>query len=123
MQPGLGLAAQLGATLDIRGGSSVLDTALEVAAECNATHIVLGRAGSSWWRRLTGRTLATGLLLRVPDVVVHIIPGSDQPRRKPVHRKQGSPWWIWPGAAAIVAGITAIGVMFGSVAPATIPAR
>ena len=119
MQPALALAAQLGATLETRGGGSIVDTALTVAEERNATHIVLGRAGSSPWRRLTGWTLARALMTRSPDLVIHIIPGASGARPRIPRPPQNEPRWTWPAAAALTAAITVAGISFGSVIPAS----
>ncbi len=108
MQPALSLAAQLGATLDTRGGSLV-DTVLAAARERNATHIVLGRASAAWWRRLTGLTLANRLLQRAPDVAIHVIPGPATRPPRAVRPKRREPWWSWPGALLLVAAITTAG--------------
>ena len=108
MQPPLSLAAQLGATLDTRGGN-VIETVLGAARECNATHIVLGRARAPWWRRPMGRTLANSLLQRAPDVVIHIVPDPATARPGRTSPRRPEAWWNWLAAALLVAIITAGG--------------
>ena len=112
MQPALGLAAQLGATLDTRSGANVVGSVLTVARDRNATHIVMGRASASWWRRLTGRTLADSLMRRAPDVAIHIVPGSAKRAcgSPPACRwnpggpgSAPAPWWLllrWQGRSS-----------------------
>ena len=105
----LGLASQLGAELDVRAGSDLVSVTLEAASRHNITHIVMGRGQPGLVRRLMGRTLASQLLRRAPDLALHVVPVADAPVRRPPIEQP--PWFAWAAAALLVATITAAGLL------------
>ncbi len=115
----LALAAQLGADIEARpaGENDLLGVLLEVAQARNATHLVLGRAPSTFWRRLSGRTLSTQLMRSAPDVVLHVVPLPGAPKRARKRRSMEISWPAWAAAAALVAGATAGGLALGRFLP------
>jgi len=115
-RPALALAAQLGADVQTRVGSDLVGTAVDLARDSNVTHLVMGRAPAPLWRRLTGRILSYQLLRRAPDFVLHVIPLPGvkvSKRRRP--RDEG--WTVWTSAAALVAAVTAFGLLLREVVP------
>jgi two-component system, OmpR family, sensor histidine kinase KdpD len=111
------LASQLGATVDMRVGADLVGTALDVAQQTHATHLVLGRGRAPLWRRLTGQTLSATLMRQAQDLTLHVIPRAG-PRVKRVIRVPGvEPWWAWPLAAAGLGGITFAGVLAHGAVP------
>ena len=112
-RPALELAAQLGADVATRVGSDMVREAVAFARDSNVTHLVVGRATSSLWRRLTGRVLAVHLLRRAPQFVLHVIPlpGTGSPRRA----RAPAGWAAWAAAAALVVGVTLFGLLLGDV--------
>ena len=115
-RPALELAAQLGADIQTRVGSDLVGTTVDMARETNVTHLVMGRAPAPLWRRLTGRILSYQLLRRAPDFVLHVVPlpGVKPSRRRP---HQGEGWAVWAIAAALVAGVTGLGLLFRDAVP------
>ena len=112
----LELAAQLGAEIDVRAGSDLIAVTIEAAARHNVTHIVMGRARPRLWRRLLGRTLATQLMRRTPDLALHIVPVADSlPRPPPLPLP---PWYAWAGSVVLVGAITGASLLLGDTAPA-----
>ncbi len=113
----LNLAAQLGAEVEVRSGTDLVATAVEIASSRNVTQLVLGRARAPLWRRIIGRTLATNFLRRAPEFALHIVPGDL--RRSPRRHRRLPPWWGWGGAILLVAAITVFGqVLDGAAADA-----
>ena len=115
-RPALALAAQLGADVQTRVGSDLVGTAVDLARDSNVTHLVMGRAPAPLWRRLTGRILSYQLLRRAPDFILHVIPlpGTKVPKRR---RPRDEGWTVWTGAAALVAAVTAFGLLLRNVVP------
>jgi len=115
-RPALALAAQLGADVQTRVGSDLVGTAVDLARDSNVTHLVMGRAPAPLWRRLTGRILSYQLLRRAPDFILHVIPlpGTKVPKRR---RPRDEGWTVWTGAAALVAAVTAFGLLLRDVVP------
>jgi two-component system sensor histidine kinase KdpD len=111
----LELAGQLGAEVDVRAGPDLVAVVLEAAARHNATHIVIGRARPKLWRRVLGRTLASQLLKRAPDLALHVVPLSDAKARPPAIELP--PWWSWVAATLLVAAITGAAVPMPDVVP------
>lgn len=111
----LALAAQLGADIQTRVGSDLVRTTVDFARETNVTHLVMGRAATPLWRRLTGRVLSVQLLRQAPDFVLHIIPlpGLVVPRR----RRVPAAWAAWVAAGGLVLGVTAFGLVVRDVVP------
>ena len=111
------LAEQLGAEIDTRVGEDLIGTVLDAARVRNATHIVLGRGNQPRWRRMLRGSLVVALLRRAPDVAVHVVP--NQVSRRPVVMSAATlePWWVWPGAAALLGGVTAAGVLLRAFVP------
>jgi len=115
-RPALALAAQLGADVQTRVGSDLVGTAVDLARDSNVTHLVMGRTPAPLWRRLTGRILSYQLLRRAPDFVLHVIPlpGTKVPKRR---RPRDEGWTVWASAAALVAAVTAFGLLLREVVP------
>ncbi len=111
----LALAAQLGADIQTRVGSDLVRTTVEFARSANVTHLVIGRAAPSLWRRLTGRILSVQMLRHAPDFVLHVIPlpGVAVPRR----RAEPAGWVAWASAAALVVGVSGFGMAARDVVP------
>jgi two-component system sensor histidine kinase KdpD len=116
----LALAAQLGAEIETRpaGEGDLLGVLLEVAQSRNATHLVLGRAPSTFWRRMFGRTLGAQLLRDAPDVVLHVVPLAGIPKRTRARRAGGIVWRPWVAAPVLVAATTAGALALGNILPA-----
>ena len=114
----LSLAEQLGATIETRVGDDLIATVLEAARTRNATHIVLGRANLPRWRRMLRGSLVAALLRRAPDVAIHVVPLQAARSQPILPRAAGEPWWVWPAAAGLVAGVTAVGVLLRAFIPA-----
>jgi two-component system sensor histidine kinase KdpD len=68
----LTLTQQMGGTPMTFKGSDVVSAVAAFANEYGITHIVLGRTGRAWYRRLLGQSVLDGLLHAVPhaDVIV-----------------------------------------------------
>ncbi len=115
-RPALALAAQLGAEVQTRVSSDLVGATVELARASNVTHLVVGRAPAPLWRRLSGRILSYQLLLRAPDFVLHVVPlpGVRVAKRR-LGRDEG--WVVWTGAAGLVAGVTAFGLMLRDTVP------
>jgi len=115
-RPALALAAQLGADVQTRVGPDLVGTAVDLARDSNVTHLVMSRAPAPIWRRLTGRILSYQLLRRAPDFVLHVIPlpGAKVPKRR---RPRDEGWTVWAGAAALIAAVTAFGLLLRDVVP------
>jgi two-component system sensor histidine kinase KdpD len=111
----LALAEQLGAEIDTRVGEDLLSTVVEAARVSNATHIVLGRANQSRWRRMIRGSLVSALVRRVPDVTVHVVPM--QGKRLAPPPPPGERWWVWPSVAAVLGGVTGAGVLLRAFIP------
>jgi two-component system sensor histidine kinase KdpD len=111
--PALDMAASLGATVDIRATSDVVQTVLDLARERNVSHIVIGRGVPGMLRRLTGRTLAGTLVRRGPDYTLHVVPvgGPGPPATRLPVVPQG--WLPWIASPLMVASVVAAG-KFGS---------
>jgi two-component system, OmpR family, sensor histidine kinase KdpD len=109
-RPAMALAAQLGAEAEVQVGADMVRTALDVAQQRHATHIVLGRGKASLWRRLAGRTLSAQILRQAQDLTVLVIPLTVPPARRPLRVRKAEPWWAWPAAAAMVAAVTGFGL-------------
>ena len=114
-RPALELAAQLGADVATRVGSDMVRETVDFARDSNVTHLVVGRAASPLWRRVTGRILSVQLLRRAPQFVLHIIPlpGAKHTRRRDVPVE----WLGWAAAAALVIGVTAFGLLLQGAVP------
>ncbi len=111
----LELAAQLGAEIDVRAGPDLVAVVLDAATRHNATHLVLGRATPRLWRRILGRTLATHLLRRAPELALHVVPvAGAAPRPAPTEHP---PWFAWAGAVGLVAALTGGAFALGSAVP------
>ncbi len=109
-RPAMELAAQLGADVQIRVSSDIVGATVELARVTNVTHLVMGRAPPPLWRRLTGRILSYQLLRHAPDFVLHVVPLPEvKVRKRGRHREEG--WAVWAAAAALVAGVTGMGLL------------
>jgi len=113
-RPAMELAAQLGADVQTRVSSDIVGATVELARATNVTHLVMGRAPPPLWRRLTGRILSYQLLRHAPDFVLHVIPlPGVKVRKRGRHREEG--WAVWAVAAALVAGVTGMGLLLRDV--------
>ena len=117
VRPAIMLAAQLGATADMRVGADLTGTALDVAQQIHATHMVVGRGRASFWRRLTGRTLSGTLLRQAHDLTLHVIPWAGRTPPRILRARGPEPWWAWPLSAAGIALTTAIGYEADTMVP------
>src|SRR5579859_4158533 len=77
VQRALQLARELGAEVITREATDVGDAIVEVAAQVDATQIVLGASTRSWLRELLRGSTTQEVLRRTQDVDVHIIPRAD----------------------------------------------
>ncbi|MBV9735783.1 MAG: sensor histidine kinase KdpD [Acidisphaera sp.] len=112
-RPALEIAAQLGADVQMRAGADLVRTTLELAAASNATHIVIGRARSSLWRRLLGRTFAATLLRQGSDFALHVIPlAGPAGARRAARRRIPRDWLPWMAATLLVAAVIGAGELF-----------
>ena len=116
-RPSLAIAQGLGAEVETRSGADLAGVALEAARGMNATHIVIGRARSSWWQRLLGRSLSLELLRRAPDHALHVVPSSAVARPRMVVAPAPREWLGWVVATALVAGVTGAGLALGEAMP------
>jgi two-component system sensor histidine kinase KdpD len=109
----LEMAAQLGATVEIRAGGSLVAATLELARAKNATHLVIGRGKPPLLRRLTGRTLASRLVRDGQEFSLHIVPVGSAPRS--LRRKRLPRSWLpWAVSSALVGCVLGGGEMFHS---------
>ncbi len=110
-RPALTLAAQLGAEIEIRAGSDLVRTTIVFSRAANVTHIIMGRAPSPLWRRLTGRTLSIQLLRNASDFTLHVIPLPGAAPRRRVAPKAGEGLFAWLAGTGIVAAATGAGLL------------
>ncbi len=87
---------------------------LDAARARNATHLVLGRAPASFWRRSLGRTLGARLAREAPDFALHFVPapGKAPPPRTVPARPKPQGWLPFAAVAVAVVALTAIGHFF-----------
>ena len=120
-RPSLAMAQGLGAEVETRGGTDLAGVALEVARARNVTHIVIGRAQRSRWRRMLGpilgKSLSLELIRRAPEYALHVVPSPALARPPRVAEPMPREWLGWAVASALVAGVTAAGLMLGDVFP------
>ncbi len=90
--------------------SDVIAAAIDLAASHNVTQIVVGRARSRFWRRLLGRTLSQQLVRRAGPYALHVVPMETEAPRVRAKRVPEQ-WWEWAVAAALVAGVTGLGML------------
>jgi two-component system sensor histidine kinase KdpD len=57
-------------------GSNIVTAIAAFAGEYGITHIVVGRSGRPWYRRLFGQSVLDRLLQRIPDVDVLVVANS-----------------------------------------------
>ncbi len=113
----LSLAEQLGATIETRVGDDLISAVLETARTRNATHLVLGRANQTRWRRMLRGSLVSALLRRAPDVAIHVVPLQFGRRKTALPAPASRPWWVWPATAAVLAAVTGGGVLARAYVP------
>ena len=106
----LRLAEALGAEAETVVDTDLPRAILRAACSRNVTHLVIGRGRPTFWRRLTGRTLAAALMRRATEFTLHLVPGSPGTGRpKPVAERRGYPAWLgWTSMAAGVLAATGI---------------
>ncbi len=95
-RPALEMAAQLGASVEIRAGGNLVAATLDIARTRNVTHLVIGRGRPATWRRVFGRTLASRLVQEGPDFSLHVVPvgGRRAPRRVRALPRGWAPWAV-----------------------------
>jgi len=112
-RPALEMAAQLGATIEIRAGTDIVDAAVAFARERNITHLVLGRARSVWWRKLLRRGFAEALVHAADEFTVLVVPAAGIAAKPAVKRQPGGqgirPWLI---SGALLGLVIAAGYAF-----------
>jgi two-component system sensor histidine kinase KdpD len=118
----LALASQLGAEIDVRAldQGDMASALLAAARGRNATHIVIGRAASTWWRRVARQGLSHALLRRGGEFSLHFVPAPDQVARARSRRRtlSSQPGWLpWAGTLAVLAAVTTVGVLLRQVLP------
>jgi two-component system, OmpR family, sensor histidine kinase KdpD len=105
----LEMAAQLGATVEIRAGTDLVRATRELAAARNVTHLVIGRETPRLWRRLLGLTLTRRLLRQDGGLAIHIVPAAGaRTRRAPTPRAPNG-WLPWVAATLLVGLIVLAG--------------
>jgi two-component system sensor histidine kinase KdpD len=106
----LHLAERVGAETRRLIASDIVGEVVRLARRENVTQIVVGRARSGFWRRLTGSGFAAALAAQAPDIALHIVNSPEPPKPKRSFRiaPRGK---LWPGlaAAAFAVGV-AVGV-------------
>ena len=110
--PALDMAAQLGATVEIRASGDLVGTVLEMARAQNATHLVIGRGTPNVWRRLFGRTLAGTLVREGPEFTLHVVPMAARPPPARVVDDLPRGWLPWVLAPLPLVGVTLAGEFF-----------
>jgi two-component system sensor histidine kinase KdpD len=111
----LGMAASLGAAIEIRASSDLVGTTLDMARTRNVTHMVIGRGQPSLWRRFSGRTLAGTLVRQGPEFSLHVVPAGGVVRRRPRARFLPVAWLPWLGSTALIAAVIGLGELFRGV--------
>ncbi|HEX7380510.1 MAG TPA: sensor histidine kinase KdpD [Pirellulales bacterium] len=100
----LRLAEQLGAEIVTLSGAHPADELLSYARSRNATRIVVGKSGTTSWRRWLRGTLVDDLLLRSRDIDLHIIHGVEEPSQQPPGGEpRATAWHLYALALATVA--------------------
>jgi two-component system sensor histidine kinase KdpD len=116
--PALRLAERLDATTETVVAADLPSAILREARARNVTHLVIGRGRPGWWRRLTGRTLSAALLRRATDFTLHLVPEpAGAPRALPAESRDLPAWASWAATPALVAGATAVALVFDGVVP------
>ena len=110
--PALDMAAQLGATVEIRASGDLVGTVLEMARAQNVTHLVIGRGTPTLWRRLFGRTLAGTLVREGPEFTLHVVPMAARPPPPRVVDDLPRGWLPWALAPLPIIGVTLAGEVF-----------
>lgn len=110
----LHLAEMLGAEVVSLIGSSVSGEILSYARARNATRIVVGKPGGSWWRyRLLG-SLVDDLVRKSDEIDIYVIRGTDEPAERqlgPSPLMRGAPVGAYAFAVPVVALATAVAVL------------
>ncbi|MBB4196518.1 sensor histidine kinase [Rhodoblastus sphagnicola] len=107
----LHLAERLGAETRRLIASDIVGELLRLARRENVTQIVVGRARTGLWRRLTGSGFVSALAARAPDIALHIVNTPEQQEPTRAFRLAARPKRLWPGLAAAVIGVAvAVGV-------------
>ena len=110
----LDMAAQLGAEVEVRAGSDLVRTVLDLASARNVTHLVIGRGKPPFWRRMFGRTLATSLVRQAGDLALHVVPmaGKTSRPRRTAARRTATGWLPWFSVTLLVGGVVLAGELF-----------
>ncbi|WP_448950868.1 DUF4118 domain-containing protein [Labrys neptuniae] len=114
LEANLRLAERLGAEVRRLNGHDYVGEILKLARAENVTQIVLGSARTSWWQRLTGRSLANHLLHRSEEINVTVITNTVTEARPATRRWRPRlalrPWLV---ALAMATGCVAAAVAIG----------
>jgi two-component system, OmpR family, sensor histidine kinase KdpD len=105
----LDLAERLGAEVETTTGSNIVATALDLAKRRNVTHIVLGRAPTSSWRRPFAYRLSRAMLRAASDFTLDFVPLPATAAAPPRRPGWQIAWPPWLGALGVVAAVTALG--------------
>ncbi|MEO7026024.1 MAG: DUF4118 domain-containing protein, partial [Caulobacteraceae bacterium] len=102
------LAERLGGATVVLTGDDLTSTVLAYARRNNITQIVMGKSRESFWRLVTGRSLAQALLREAGGVALHFIaagaPDAEAAATPPPRRRGGFPvLGRYAGAIAAVA--------------------
>ena len=89
------LAESLGAETQTLTGSDLPAELLRFAKFENATQIVIGRAGDSFWSEIFHRSLPHELVRRTKDIAIHVVTHESEARARPR-------WLRWPETLAFV---------------------
>lgn len=110
----LGVAEALGAETVILQGDDVARDLVAFARKRNVTKLVIGKNRDLGWTRYLRRTIGDELLRLSGDIDVYVLTGRKT--KDPVHEVRRTLWqvhwknWIWAGC--LVAGFTALAVLF-----------
>ncbi|MBW6402006.1 sensor histidine kinase KdpD [Roseomonas sp. HJA6] len=114
----LRLAERLGAATETVVAADLPAAVLAQARMRNVTHLVIGRGRPSPWRRLTGRSLAAGLLRRATDFTLHLVPDATAaPPGAPRPRGRLPAWLPWIATPLLIAAATLIGAALDGTVP------
>ncbi len=101
------LAERLGAETVRLSANDAVEECLRYARRENITQIVVSRAQSSVWRRLTGRTFADEMVRRSTDISIQVIGAPQTPARSAGRFRVRSvaPRRLWTDMAAALASV------------------
>jgi two-component system, OmpR family, sensor histidine kinase KdpD len=110
----LEIASQLGAEVEIRGGTNVAQVAVDFARERNVTHVVIGRVRGWLWNDLRQRRTTSRLVQLSGDFTLHVVPlpqGGGRKQAAP-RRAVALGWQPWAVTLGMLGTVTAVGELF-----------